>query len=129
VWTLNSNGDRVSGKAYSAAGWEGTGYMGSGLAALMKIATKSANEIENLDTITLRKTGSGTGMITVGTQVCDAVCAELVVQYFAGEQVDVTVTPAAGSYFAGWETAGGVPIENIYYAEPGDTVFAIFELR
>lgn len=127
VWTLDTNGVKTAVKSYDGtfgAGWSATSYnqppSSSGGATLRAVSE---------ETLVVKKAGSGSGTITAGTQVCDAACTELEITYIAGKEVDVNVTAAADSYFAGWETAGGVQIENIYYAEPGDTVFAIFEQK
>ncbi|GAK56576.1 hypothetical protein U27_03538 [Candidatus Vecturithrix granuli] len=126
VWTLNADLTYSSGKSYTKlAGWYATGHETLPASGSSGATLKTVSQ----ETIVVKKAGSGSGTITAGSQVCNAACTELAITYIAGKQVDVNVTPAAGSYFAGWETAGGVQIENIYYANPGDTVFAIFEQK
>ena len=132
VWYLSSSGGWTGQKGYTgSSGYGATSYISSSAISAMKIATTKSIEGTKTDVavITVQKTGSGNGTITAGTQVCDAACTELAIPYIEGEQIDVNVTAAADSYFAGWETAGGVKLEDIYYANPGEIVFAIFELK
>ena len=124
VWFLNSSGNKTGGKGYTASGWVATSYQGAG--AQGSFAVMGVNYDLSL---TIRKAGTGTGTVTAGEQVCDEVCSEFSIPYVEGEKVDVEVTSAVDSYFAGWETADGTSLENIYYANPGDTVFAIFERK
>jgi hypothetical protein len=39
------------------------------------------------------------------------------------------VIPEADSVFVRWETVDGVPLASIYYAQPGETVIAIFNKK
>jgi hypothetical protein len=39
------------------------------------------------------------------------------------------VVPDADSVFVRWETAAGVPLASIYYAQLGETVIAVFEKK
>ncbi len=79
--------------------------------------------------VTILKTGTGNGTIIAGDQECGPGCAELVIPYVTDGSMTVTVEPAAGSFFAGWETVGGDPIGQTFYANPGETVVAVFELQ
>jgi hypothetical protein len=128
VWSLNSSGGLTGSKSYAPAGvWIATSFSPTPTSSAG--AATNVLKSSTLQKLTVKKAGSGNGTISVGTQVCDEICSELEITYIAGKQVDVNVTVAADSYFAGWETAGGVQLENIYYANPGDTVFAIFEQK
>jgi hypothetical protein len=55
-------------------------------------------------TLTVVKTGTGTGTVTsdVGAINCGAVCSDI----FAGDTVTLTATPTAGSTFTGWSGGG-----------------------
>jgi hypothetical protein len=77
-------------------------------------------------TVTIKKAGTGTGTITLGEDVCDAACAEITIPYAEGAKVQVQVTPAADSVFVRWEKADGTALAGIAYAQPGDTVVAVF---
>jgi hypothetical protein len=85
--------------------------------------------LEVASVVRIGKRGKGRGTIATETETCDEICEELVAPYVAGEQLELRVTPEDGSVFAGWEAADGTPLEDIYYANPGDTVYAIFELK
>jgi len=105
-----------------AADWSATSYLNN-----PSSTTTSKMAARTLAVLTVKKSGNGAGTISAGAQVCDTTCQELILPYVAGEQADLQVTPTAGSAFVGWQTAEGVPLENIYYANPGDVVYAIFE--
>jgi hypothetical protein len=80
--------------------------------------------------VTVRKQGSGSGTILSGEQVCGLECGELTLPYTAGAQFTLQVIPAADSRFVGWQTADGEVVEGtVFYAQPGETVIAIFEKK
>jgi hypothetical protein len=80
--------------------------------------------------VILRKSGTGTGTITLGDQVCGLECPVLAVPYIEGARLTPQVVPAADSRFVGWQTKDGKAIEGaIFYAQPGDTVIAVFEKK
>jgi hypothetical protein len=79
--------------------------------------------------IMIRKAGTGTGTIMADQQACDAACAELTIPYIEGSMATLQVVPEADSTFVRWETTDGVPLASIYYAQPGETVYAVFEKR
>jgi hypothetical protein len=128
LWTLDPSGNIVDFDAVDpgVSGWFAESYYTAGVSAPSSSAARS---LEETASILVEKTGSGSGTITVDSQVCDEGCQELSVLYVTGQQADLTVTPAADSYFAGWEAADGTALEDIYYANPGDTVYAVFELK
>jgi len=39
------------------------------------------------------------------------------------------VLPENGSVFLGWQSENGAPLTGIHYAQPGDTVYAVFDLK
>jgi hypothetical protein len=89
----------------------------------------SAARREALETFTVHKAGSGTGTIMVGQQVCGSTCVELVIPYVEHDTATLEVIPDADCTFVRWETAAGVPVEGMHYAQPGDTVMAVFEKK
>jgi hypothetical protein len=123
LWTHDASDVFVSSKVYGPyAGWSATAYhstSGGGGASI------ELQELTNV--LTVKKSGSGTGIVASSSQSCDVMCTALIIPYVAGQHVDLQVTPGADSVFVGWQTASGVPLEDIYYANPGDTVYAIFE--
>jgi hypothetical protein len=83
----------------------------------------------SLETLAIRKTGSGSGTIIAGTRICGPECIELVIPYVKGGSTTLQVIPEADSTFVRWETEAGVPLKGLHYAQPGETVIAIFEKR
>jgi hypothetical protein len=79
--------------------------------------------------VAIHKAGSGTGTITVVEQVCGGTCMVLFVPYDPAGSVMVQVEPDADSSFVRWEDSTGTPIDGIHYAQPGETVYAVFELK
>lgn len=125
VWTFNNSGNFTGAVTYTvAAGWTAESFFGESTAAGK--AMGAAELFVPSAVMIVQKSGSGRGKISAGDQMCDESCQELVLPYVEGEKANLTVTPENGSYFAGWQTADGVALENIYYANPGDTVYAIF---
>jgi hypothetical protein len=118
VWTLNSSGGFVSAWGYRASGWTAQSVYGQ--------ADSSSYQQEG-PVIVVRKAGTGNGTIMTDQQTCDAACAELIIPYIEGTMATLQVVPDADSVFVRWETADGVPLANIYYAQPGETVYAVFE--
>jgi hypothetical protein len=41
----------------------------------------------------------------------------------------IEVIPEADATFVRWETEEGLPVDGIHYAQPGETVIAIFERK
>jgi len=115
--------------------WEERLYQATKASTLGTVWTRytNANEVVMAppvpQTVIIRKSGSGNGMITVGSQSCDALCSELTVPYVAGQSVNVNVVPAADSVFIGWQKADGTSISGVAYAQPGETVLAVFEKK
>jgi hypothetical protein len=105
--------------------WNSAGY-GPWSAGMGFTVSASA---EALAPITIRKSETGTGTIFIGAQACGPACVEVTVPYVAGARYTVQVVPAADSRFVQWETADGVPLASIYYAQPGETVIAVFEKK
>ena len=60
-------------------------------------------------------------------QTCDIDCPALLVVYTPGGGFTVQVTAADGAVFVGWETADGIRLAGLHYAQPGETIFAVFE--
>jgi hypothetical protein len=67
--------------------------------------------------------------ILTAQQACDSACAELTIPYIEGSMATLQVIPEADSVFVRWETVDGVPLASIYYAQPGETVIAIFNKK
>jgi hypothetical protein len=78
---------------------------------------------------TVRKAGSGTGTVIIGQQDCGSACVEVVIPYVEHDTATLEVIPDADCTFVRWETAEGVPVEGIHYAQPGETVMAVFEKK
>ena len=79
--------------------------------------------------VVIRKAGTGQGAIQAGEQVCGADCEELIFVYGEQEEITVQVSPEEGSVFVGWQTEDGGSIEERFYALPGDTVYAVFDVE
>ena len=79
--------------------------------------------------VVIRKAGTGQGTIQAGEQVCGADCEELTFAYEDQDEITVQVFPEEGSVFVGWQTEDGGSIEELFYANPGDTVYAVFDVE
>ena len=79
------------------------------------------------ETVTVRKSGTGNGVVTIGTWVCPTTCQELQIPVIPGVTLSASATPDAGSTFVGWQTSSGAPLTGFEYVQPGETVIAIFE--
>ena len=79
--------------------------------------------------VVIRKAGTGQGTIQAGEQVCGVGCEELIFVYGEQEEITVQVSPEEGSVFVGWQTEDGGSIEELFYANPGDTVYAVFDVE
>jgi hypothetical protein len=79
--------------------------------------------------ITVKKAGPGQGTIRVGANTCGPECTEWLLPSADGRPLTVEVIPASDSYFVRWEDQAGLPLEGIHYAQPGDTVYAVFEKK
>jgi hypothetical protein len=78
--------------------------------------------------ITVQKSGTGTGTIVIGEQECGPDCPVLTVPYAEGSRYILQAVPAADSRFVGWQTEDGHIVEEaIFYAQPGETMLAVFE--
>jgi hypothetical protein len=120
VWKLSSSGGFVSAWGYQANGWTAQSVYGQ---------TDSSSYRQEGSVLVVRKAGTGNGTILTDQQACDAACAELSVPYIEGAMATLQVVPEANSTFVRWETADGIPLESIYYAQPGETVIAVFEKK
>ena len=78
--------------------------------------------------VSVQKRGSGSGTLIIGGQTCDAECPALLVPFTSGESVTVSVIPADGSLFVGWENEDGTPLEGLHYAQPATQIYAVFEM-
>lgn len=127
LWTINPSEAIIAFSSYNpgVTGWNAESYQSPGGISTPTSKTSSAQ----VQTVVVKKAGSGSGTLTSGTTVCDATCTTLTVTYVAGGQIALQVTPSAGSVFTGWQAADGTMLDDIYYANPGDTVFAVFELQ
>ena len=95
----------------------------------LKTAVLSADSTSYTLPVMIWKSGTGSGTIVAGGQQCGPDCQVVSVPYNQGDDVTVRVTPAADSSFSGWETVDGTSIDGIHYAKPGETLYAVFELR
>jgi len=77
--------------------------------------------------VLIRKSGTGTGIVTVGTWVCPLSCQELQIPVLPGVTLSASATPADGSTFVGWQTTSGEALTGFEYVQPGETVFAVFD--
>ena len=87
-------------------GWSGGGCAGTGTCQVtMNAAAAVAATFVPVYTLTVSKTGAGTGTVTsdVGSINCGATCAD---SYDAGTLVTLTAAPQAGSRFTGWSGGG-----------------------
>ncbi len=86
-----------------------------------------------LDCLTVRKGGSGTGTVWVGERECGSDCTKL--SLAACPEVPTALIlkalPDADSYFVRWESEDGNPLhENMLsVSQPGATVIAVFEKK
>jgi hypothetical protein len=80
--------------------------------------------------LTIRKAGTGNGsIIAADERECLAGCEEMRLPYIENLAETIQVIPDADSVFVGWQTPEGVLLENIYYAQPGDVVIAVFDKK
>ena len=75
----------------------------------------------------VNKRGRGRGTIAAGEQVCGPDCDAMTCPYVAESSTTLQVQPESGSVFLGWQTADGRSIDHLFYAAPGETVFAVFD--
>ena len=114
VWRLNAGGQKVSEQTHiPATGWKAVAYL-------------QAPQRYQANMITIWKTGTGTGAVTVGSSVCAASCGVMQIPVMTGVVQSVTATPTAGSVFAGWRNAQGQALTGLEYLRAGDEVFAVF---
>jgi hypothetical protein len=104
--------------------WRATSYILSG--ANQAVAADTAVSADVQAGVAVLKSGSGAGTVQFFGAICGPGCEEVALPYAARKQV--LATAAAGSWFAGWETADGVAID-ILQAQPGETVRAVFEVH
>jgi hypothetical protein len=106
--------------------WNSAGY-GPWSSGLTFTISTSGSQTAGM-VVTVRKQGAGSGTILVGDQVCGPECLELTLPYTDGAQFTLQAIPAADSRFVGWQTVEGNIVEGtLFYAQPGETVIAVFE--
>ena len=114
VWRLNAGGEKVSEQTYlPATGWKAAAYL-------------QAPQRYQANMITIWKTGTGSGAVTIGNSVCSASCGVMQIPVTSGVTQTVTATPTTGSAFAGWRNAQGQTLTGLEYLRAGDEVFAVF---
>ncbi len=114
VWRLNAGGEKVSEQTYlPATGWKAAAYLQS-------------PQRYQANMITIWKTGTGSGAVTIGNSVCSASCGVMQIPVASGVTQTVTATPTTGSAFAGWRNAQGQTLTGLEYLRAGDEVFAVF---
>jgi hypothetical protein len=79
--------------------------------------------------IIIKKAGTGGGAVASNGLMCDKYCMELIIPYDKNAMETLQVIPDDDSYFLGWETSKGVPLENIQDAQPGEVVIAVFDIK
>ncbi len=79
--------------------------------------------------IILRKAGTGGGTVTANGLRCGNNCVELIIPYDKKAIETIRIVPNAGSYFVGWETSTGITLEDIQNMQPGEVVFAVFDIK
>ncbi len=85
-----------------------------------------------LPMFTVRKAAknTGSGVIMLGKERCDADCMELSVPVSPTTTVIVKAVAAPDSRFVRWERPDGTPIaQHNFRAKPGDLVIAVFERK
>ncbi|GAK50022.1 leucine rich repeat domain protein [Candidatus Moduliflexus flocculans] len=85
-----------------------------------------------LPLFTVRKAAknSGTGLIMLGKERCEADCAEVSVPVSLTTTLIIKAVASPDSRFVGWERLDGTPIaQHNLRAKPGDTVIAVFERK
>jgi hypothetical protein len=82
----------------SFAGWSGMGC-GTGAFTISGNMTCTATFNVNSFTLTVAKSGTGSGVVTAKGIYCGTDCNEV---YTSPSQVTLTATPSSGSSFAGW---------------------------
>jgi hypothetical protein len=127
-WVTNSTTLPTGTNTWWIQPWNSCGY---GPWSAGKSFTISAAGRQAVGAVVIvRKQGTGTGTIRVGAQVCGPECTELTLPYTASARFTLQVMPATDSRFVGWQTAEGEIVEgSMFYAQPGDTVIAVFEKK
>ena len=123
---LTSDGAGCTGRTITV---NATGHIVSQTLAAMDAFAIDVNAVLAQGVVTIRKSGTGSGTITVGEWVCAATCQELRVPVVSGVTLSVTPVPDAGSTFVGWQTADGAALTGLEYVQAGDTVIAVFEKK
>lgn len=104
------------------AGWSGGGCSGTGSCVVNMIAdtTVTATFSRTLYTLTLAKTGPGSGSITStdGHLSCGSTCKYV---YGAGTVVTLTAAPGTGSTFGAWSGANCTGVGSCILSMTGDT--------
>ncbi|GAK56577.1 glycosyl hydrolase family 98 putative carbohydrate binding module [Candidatus Vecturithrix granuli] len=127
VWTLTDSGNFLNGKLYTVgSGWYATGY--DQMANVVKSSRIKADE-NAVAYIMVRKAGNGNGTIIAGDQICGAGCQELILPYNDMQSVILQILPDESSVFGYWQDEKGILYTDIYYAQPGDIVYAVFEKK
>jgi hypothetical protein len=126
-WVTNATTLPAGANAWWVQTWNNAGYGSWSSGMSFTVPTSDSKAVGAV--VTVRKQGPGTGTILFGGQTCGPACAELTLPYAAEARFPLQAIPAADSVFVRWETPAGVPIENTYYAQPGDIVIAIFNRR
>jgi uncharacterized repeat protein (TIGR01451 family) len=98
-WLSVVSGD--SGTGQGSVGYSVAATTGAGRAGTLTVAgqTFSLDQAAVLRTLTVSRTGSGSGRITATDIDCGGDCTG---SYAHGTTVDLTATPDTGSAFAGW---------------------------
>ena len=104
--TITLTATPVAGSSF--VGWGGGGCSGTAPCTVTFDASKTVNAQFNLApvvnyTLTVTKSGTGTGSVSGGAINCGATCAATVV---ANTVITLTATPVAGSSFIGWSGGG-----------------------
>lgn len=94
---------------------------------VQEAASLQSEAVTTESSITIRKAGTGNGTLIAETSSCGPECDTFSIPYIEAERVTVQVLPDDASLFIGWQTLEGTPLEEIFYAQPGDTVLAVFE--
>jgi hypothetical protein len=126
-WVTNATTLPAGTNTWWVQTWNSTGY-GPWSAGMGFIVSASAN-LGAIAPISIHKRGSGKGTILGAGQTCGPDCPALSIPYIEHAATTLQVIPEADSYFVRWETADGVPLEQMYYAQPGDMVIAVFEKK
>jgi len=97
----------VASSGSTFAGWSGGGCTGTGTCNVTMTAATTVTAVFTLNayTLTVAKTGTGSGTVTSSPAGinCGVDCSEV---YNHGTVVSLTATPAGGSSFIGWSGGG-----------------------